>query len=145
MRNTVEVLMIEDNPADVVLLQEAVAEARLAYRMHVASDGVEATEFLEGRGKGAGKAPPDLIVLDLHLPRKSGSEVLDVIRSDPRLCDIPLVLLTGSESELEKARSRNLPEQSYRIKPRTFEAYVALAESIEAFRQGAEGSRGKRP
>ncbi len=137
MREAVKVLMVEDNPADAVLLQEAVVEAQLAYRMHVVRDGLEATEYLLGKREGGGRVRPDLIVLDLHLPRKSGTEVLDEIRSDPELCSVPLVLLSGSESELEKARSRNLPEDSYRVKPRTFAAYIALARSIEAFRRSA--------
>jgi len=138
----VEVLMVEDNPGDVLLLQEAVASVGLAYRIQVVHDGVEAMEYLRTQGEYGGAVRPDLIVLDLKLPRKNGREVLDEIRQDLVLSGIPLVLLSSSRSELEAARSNRLPAGGCMVKPSTFSGYVALAESIESFRRGARPTGG---
>jgi CheY-like chemotaxis protein len=134
--DAVEVLMVEDNPGDVVLLQEAVARTGLTYRIRVVRDGVEATDYLRRRGEYRDAVRPDLIVLDLKLPRRNGREVIADIRLDPVLCRIPLVVLSSSESELEAARSDPLPEGSCMVKPSTFAGYVETVESIEAFRRG---------
>jgi two-component system, chemotaxis family, response regulator Rcp1 len=138
--DTVRVLMVEDNPGDVVLVREALRKAGLHYEMTVVKDGVEATQFLAG---GTGKARPDLLILDLKLPRKTGREVLAEILSDPSLDKMPTVILSSSRSELELARALKLPQGSYMLKPSTFKGYLSLVASIEAYRQeflaGAKG------
>ncbi len=133
----VEVLMIEDNRGDVVLVQTAVEEAGLPYHVTVVSDGAEAVEFLQRRGKHAEAPRPGLILLDLKLPRKNGCEVLDEIRPDPVVREIPLVLLSSSKSELKRARSFGLPVECYLEKPGTFQGFVELVRAIEAFRRKA--------
>ena len=130
----VEVLVVEDNPGDILLLKEAIAGAGLAYRIRVVRNGEEATDYLRQQGEHQGAARPGLIVLDLKMPRKNGREVLAEIRVDPALRAIPLVILSSSRSELDAARSSHLPAGSYMIKPTTFEGYEDLVESIEAFR-----------
>ena len=136
---TVEVLMVEDNPGDLVLVREAASKAGLPYHVNVVRDGVEATEYLRSEKRHAGAGRPDLIVLDLKLPRKSGREVLEEITPDPKLRDIPIVLLSSSRSELELVRARHRPGRSYQVKPSTFPGYVELMLSIEAFRRTAAG------
>jgi CheY-like chemotaxis protein len=140
----IEVLMVEDNRGDVVLVQEAADQVGLGYHVTMARDGVEAVEFLRQQGQHAQAPRPDLILLDLKLPRKSGREVLAEIMADPGLRRIPLVLLSGSESEMSLARSAKLPEECYKFKPGTYEGFLELVRAIEAFRQkAAEGeSRG---
>jgi len=130
----VEVLMIEDNRGDVVLVEAAIAKAGLPYRVSVVSDGAEAVDFLHRCGKYAGSARPELILLDLKLPRKNGCEVLDEIMLDPQLKKIPLVLLSSSTSELKRARSYELPPECYLEKPGTYQGFVALMQAVEAFR-----------
>ncbi len=141
---TVEVLVVEDNRGDVVLMQEAMKQAALSYRVTVISDGTEAMDFLHHRGKHVRAPRPDLILLDLKLPRKNGREVLDEIRPDPSLREIPVVLLSSSHSELDLARSHELPPECYVVKPGTYEGYVALVRDIEAFRQRAAAETSRR-
>ena len=130
----VEVLVVEDNPGDILLLEEALLGAGLAYRIRVVRNGEEATDYLLQQGEHRGAARPELIVLDLKLPRKNGREVLADILADPALSTIPLVILSSSRSELDAARSSGLPKGSYMTKPTTFQGYEDLVESIEAFR-----------
>jgi CheY-like chemotaxis protein len=139
----VEVLMIEDNPGDVVLVQAAMEKAGVAHHVTVVSDGAEAVDFLHRRGRYAQAIRPDLILLDLKLPRKNGREVLDEIRPDPVLRAIPLVLLSSSKSELKHARSYDLPAECYIEKPTTYPGYVELVQAIEAFR--CKAVNGKQP
>ena len=134
----IAVLMVEDNRGDVVLMQEAIQSAGLPYNICVARDGVEALEFLRRQGKCAGAARPDLIMLDLKLPRKTGMEVLDEIELDPMLHNIPIVILSSSRSELSIARLRKEPPYTCMDKPSTFEGYVELVQIIEAFREQAQ-------
>lgn len=129
-----EVLMVEDNPGDVVLLREALTKAGIHYRITVMRDGMEALEYLRRQGKHSAAISPELIVLDLKLPRKSGREILDDIRNDHELLTIPLIVLSSSRSELELARLQDKPGRSFMVKPSTFPDYVALAGAIEAFR-----------
>ncbi|MGA2034175.1 MAG: response regulator [Thermoguttaceae bacterium] len=131
---TVEVLMIEDNRGDVVLVQAAIEKAGFPYHVSVVGDGVEAMEFLHRRGKYAESLRPELIMLDLKLPRKNGCEVLDEIRLDPVLGQIPLVLLSSSISELRRARSYGLPAECYLEKASTYQGFVELVRAIEVFR-----------
>jgi len=130
----VEVLMVEDNRGDVVLVREAMAAAGFEHCLNVVPDGVEAMAYLHRKGPYAHAARPDLVVLDLKLPRKSGREVLDEIRPDPDLNRIPIVILSSSKSELELARSQYRPEERCIAKPSTFGNYVELVKLIETFR-----------
>ena len=138
---TVEVLMVEDNRGDVVLVQAAIEKAGLPYRVTVAVDGAEAVEYLHRRGKYAESPRPELILLDLKLPRKNGCEVLDEIRHDPVVAEIPLVLLSSSKSELKRARSFGLPAECYLEKPGTYQGFVELVLAIEAFRSKAAADK----
>lgn len=137
MKKPVEVVMIEDNPGDVVLVREAVENTGLPYRIAVVQDGGEAVEFLRQTGRHAGAIRPDLIVLDLKLPRRSGREVLADIRETPSLQGIPLITLSSSRSELDLVRLHLLPTQTAMEKPSTFDDYVLLVQAIEAFRLSA--------
>ncbi len=130
----VEVLMIEDNQGDVVLVETAIEKAKLPYHITVVSDGAEAVEYLHRRSSYAAAPRPDLILLDLKLPRKNGCEVLDEILHDPCLAQTPLVLLSSSKSELKRARSYGLPPECYLEKPCTYQGFVELVLAIEAFR-----------
>ena len=134
-----EVLMIEDNRGDVVLVQTAIEATGLPYHVTVVTDAAEAVEYLHGRGKYAESPRPELILLDLKLPRKNGCEVLDEIRLDPLVAAIPLVLLSSSKSELLRSRSFGLPPECYLEKPGTFQGFVELVRTIEAFRRKAVG------
>lgn len=137
----IEVLMVEDNRGDVVLVEEAMAKAGLAHTVTVVPDGVEAMDYLHRRGAYAEAARPDLIVLDLKLPRKSGREVLAEIRPDSALNAIPVVILSSSRSELEVARAHGRPEERCIAKPTTFAGYVDLVKVIEEFRHGYESDK----
>ena len=134
---TVEVLMVEDNRGDVVLVQEAVTKAGLPHHITVVGDGEEALAYLRREGRYASAVRPELIIMDLNLPRKGGREVLDVILPDPAMRDIPLVLLSSSRSELELVKTYKLPARSCLVKPSTFAGYVDLVRAIEAYRQAA--------
>lgn len=133
----VEVLMVEDNRGDVVLVQEAAEQVGLGYHVTMARDGVEAMDFLRRQGEFSQAPRPDLIILDLKLPHKSGREVLGEIMADPSLRRIPLVILSSSESEMLLAKSARLPEECYKFKPGTYEGFLQLVRAIEAFRQKA--------
>ena len=130
-----EILIVEDNRGDVVLMQEAIEGEGLSCHVVVLPDGVEAMAYLHREGKYAGAVRPDLIVLDLKLPRKGGREVLEEIRPDPELNAIPLVVLSSSRSELQLARPRTLAGQCCMVKPSTFAGYLELVQTTEAFRQ----------
>lgn len=132
--NPIDVLMVEDNPGDVVLLREALAKAGINYGIIVVRDGVEAIDYLHGQGEHTGATRPALIILDLKLPRKSGREVLDEINRNDALLAIPLVVFSSSRSELALARSQSSPYRCYMVKPSTFAGYVTLAGSMETFR-----------
>lgn len=106
--NHVEILLVEDNPADVLITREALREARLINTIHVAEDGVQAIDFLFKRGKFASAPRPDLILLDLNLPRKNGREVLAQVKADENLKSIPVVVLTTSSADEDILRAYNL-------------------------------------
>ena len=137
----VEVLMIVDNRGDVVLVETAIERVGLPYHVTVVSDGAEAVEFLYRRGKYADSPRPELILLDLKLPRKNGCEVLDEIQLDPVVKEIPLVLLSSSKSELKRSLAYGLPPQCYLEKPSTFAGFLELVRAIEAFRDKALEAR----
>ena len=129
----IEILLVEDNPADVRLTQEALKEGKVRNNLFVARDGVEALEFLRRQGPHANAAKPDLILLDLNLPRKDGREVLADIKNDDTLRSIPVVVLTTSSAEADILKSYNLHANCYITKPVDLEQFVQVIKSIDEF------------
>lgn len=129
----IEILLVEDSPADVLLTREALAEAKLLNTIHVVEDGAEALEYLHKQGQYAAAPRPDLILLDLNLPRKNGREVLAEIKADERLKSIPVVVLTTSGAEEDILKSYNLHANCYVIKPVEFNNFVEAVQSIGQF------------
>ncbi len=129
----VEILLVEDSPSDTDLTIEALKEAKLRNHLSVVEDGIEAMEFLRREGKYANAPRPDLILLDLNLPRKDGREVLAEIKEDPDLKVIPVVVLTTSRAEQDVLRSYELQANCYITKPVDFEQFLEVIRSIEAF------------
>jgi two-component system, chemotaxis family, response regulator Rcp1 len=127
---TVSVLLVEDNHGDVVLLREAFVEAKLDPRLHVVHDGLEALAVLDAKDAWGGRAYPDLILLDLNLPRKSGREVLAEIKARPDLRRIPVMIFTSSKTDHSVADEHGVPRECYVVKPGTFREYVDLAGRI---------------
>ena len=130
---TIEVLLVEDSPGDVRLTQEAFRDANMAVRLHVASDGVEALAFLRHEGKYAGAPRPDLILLDLNLPKVDGRVVLAKIKEDADLNTIPTVILTTSTAEADITKSYQLRANCYLCKPVQLDAFESLVKSINDF------------
>jgi CheY-like chemotaxis protein len=128
-----EVLLVEDSPGDVRLTQEAFRHANRAIKLHVVCDGVEALAFLSQEGSHADSPRPDLILLDLNLPRMDGREVLSRIKADNRLKSIPTVILTTSDAEADIATSYRLQANCYLSKPVQLEAFESLVKSINDF------------
>jgi len=129
----VEILLVDDNPGDVRLTQEAFRDAKVQTNLHVASDGVEAMAFLQREGKYMDAPRPDLVLLDLNLPKKDGREVLAEIKDDPILKTIPVVILTTSASEADILRSYRLHANCYITKPFGLEGFLDVIKSIDAF------------
>ncbi len=129
----IEVLLVEDSPADVRLTREALKEAKVRNNVHVAVDGVDAMDFLHRRGRHANAPIPDLILLDLNLPKKDGREVLEDIKSHDRLKRIPVVILTTSQSEQDILESYQLSANAYVTKPVDLEQFLDVVKSIEGF------------
>ena len=129
----IEVLLVEDSPGDVRLTQEAFRDANKAIHLHVASDGVEAMAFLRREGVHALAPRPELILLDLNLPKMDGREVLAHIKEDPNLKTIPTVILTTSEAEADIVKSYQLQANCYLSKPVQLDAFEALVKSINDF------------
>jgi two-component system, chemotaxis family, response regulator Rcp1 len=129
----VEILLIEDSPSDAELTVEALREAKLRNHLSIVEDGVLAMEFLRRQGPYANAPRPDLIMLDLNLPRKDGREVLAEIKADPDLQSIPVVVLTTSRAEQDIMRSYNLHANCYVTKPVDFDRFVEVVHSIESF------------
>ena len=129
----VEILLVEDNPADVRLTREALNSDRLWNRLSVARDGVEAMAYLRREGRFAAAALPDLILLDLNLPRKDGREVLAEIKADPRLMRIPVVVLTTSDAEDDILKTYGLHANCYITKPADLRQFMKVLKSIEDF------------
>jgi len=132
-RSHMEVLLVEDSPGDVRLTQEAFRDANVSIHLHVASDGVEAMAFLRHEGAHVHAPRPDIILLDLNLPRMDGREVLTHIKADDSLKPIPTVILTTSEAEADVVHSYQLHANCYLCKPVTFEAFENLVKSINDF------------
>jgi CheY-like chemotaxis protein len=129
----VEVLLVEDNPGDVRLTREALKEGKIRNNLHVARDGVEALAFLRRQGEHAGAPRPDLILLDLNLPRKDGREVLTEIKDDASLRQIPVVILTSSQAEEDIIRAYDLHANCYISKPVDLDQFINVVRSIEDF------------
>ncbi len=131
--NPVEILLVEDNPGDVRLTREALRDAKVLNRMSVAQDGVEALAFLRRQGPYADAPRPELILLDLNLPKKDGREVLEEIKQDPDLKRIPVVILTTSQAEQDIIRTYNLHANCYVSKPVDLDQFITVIKSIEDF------------
>ena len=129
----IEILLVEDNPGDVRLTIEALKEAKVRNRLSVANDGVEALAFLRREGSYAEAARPDLILLDLNLPRKDGREVLAEIKVDASLRSIPVVILTTSRADQDILKSYELHANCYITKPVDLEQFVSVVKSIDDF------------
>ncbi len=131
--STPDVLLVEDNPGDVRLTREALDESDTEVRLHVVSDGIEAIEFLAGEGNHVDTPTPDMILLDLNLPRKSGEEVLETIREDGSLPTPPVVVLTSSNAAEDVARSYELSANAYLTKPVAPDEFIATIRQFETF------------
>lgn len=129
----IDILLVEDSPADVDLTREALDDAKVRNTLHVVSDGVAALEFLRREGEYAEAPRPDLILLDLNLPKKDGREVLADVKADPSLRRIPVVVLTTSEAEQDILRSYDLHANCYVTKPVDLEQFIGVIKSIEKF------------
>ncbi len=129
----VEILLVEDNPGDVRLTREALREGKVYNNLHWAKDGVEALEFLRQEGAHAKAPRPDIILLDLNLPKKDGREVLLSIKNDDRFKQIPVVVLTTSEAEEDVLRSYELHANCYITKPVDLEKFITVVQSIDRF------------
>ncbi len=129
----IEILMVEDSPSDAQLTVEALHAAKIANRLSHVEDGVEALRFLRREGPYADARRPDLILLDLNLPRKDGREVLAELKRDPDLKVIPVVVLTTSRSEQDVLRSYQLHANCYITKPVDFTQFMAVVKAVEHF------------
>ena len=129
----VEVLLVEDNSGDVRLTLEAMKEGKVINNLSIASDGVEAMAFLRKEGRHKNAARPDIILLDLNLPKKDGREVLAEIKADPSLRLIPVVVLTTSQAEEDILRTYNLHANCYVTKPVDLEQFINVVKSINDF------------
>jgi CheY-like chemotaxis protein len=129
----IEILLVEDNLPDVRLTLEALKEAKVRNNLHVAHDGVEAMAFLRNEGVFRAAPRPDLILLDLNLPRKDGREVLDEIKSEERFEHIPIVVLTTSQAEQDILRSYHLRANAFVTKPVDLDQFFKVIKSIEQF------------
>jgi two-component system, chemotaxis family, response regulator Rcp1 len=129
----IEVLLVEDSPGDVRLTREAFKDAKVHINLHVASDGAEAMDFLSHKGKYSNVPRPDLILLDLNLPKKDGREVLEEIKESPVLKSIPVVILTTSASDTDILRSYRLHANCYITKPVGLEGFLEVVKSIDSF------------
>jgi len=133
MMKSIEILLVEDNPADVRLTQETLKEEKLRNNLSVVNDGVEALAFLRREGRYADAVRPNLILLDLNLPRKDGREVLETIKNDPDLRIMPVVVLTTSDAEKDILESYNLHANCYIVKPLDLNQFSRVVRSIQEF------------
>jgi len=130
---SIQILLVEDNPGDVDLTREALEGAKVHNRLHVVDDGAKAIDFLHRRGEYADSPRPDLILLDLNLPKKDGRQVLTEIKADPELADIPIVVLTTSAADEDILRAYRLHANCYITKPVDFKQFLSVVEAIEDF------------
>lgn len=125
-----EILLVEDHPGDVRLAREALRDGKIDNDLRVVSDGVEALAYLRRQGRYADAVRPDLVLLDLNLPRKSGREVLEEMKRDPGLSSLPVVVVTASDTELDACRSLELGTVGYITKPIDFRQLAAIVRSV---------------
>ena len=129
----IEILLVEDNPGDVRLTREALKEAKVRNSLSVVSDGVEAMAFLRREGVYSTAPRPDIVLLDLNLPRKDGRQVLAEVKADPELRRIPVVILTTSKAEEDILKTYDLHANCFITKPVDFDQFVRVVQSIEHF------------
>jgi CheY-like chemotaxis protein len=129
----VEILLVEDNEGDIGLVEEVFEEGRINNNLNITEDGEEAMEFLRKEGEFANSPRPDLILLDLNLPKKDGREVLEEIKEDENLRRIPVVVLTTSKAEKDILKSYDMHANSYITKPVDFDQFIKVIKSIEDF------------
>lgn len=130
---SIDVLLVEDNPADVRLIMEAFKDCKISNRFHIASDGDEALNFLYNRGDHKVSPKPDLILLDINLPKRNGFDILEEIKQDDSLKSIPVIVLTTSNSDEHIKRSYKLNANCYVNKPLDFEKFLEVVKTIESF------------
>jgi chemotaxis family two-component system response regulator Rcp1 len=133
MVRPIEILLVEDNPGDVRLTLEALKDGKVLNRLHVVEDGVAALDFLYRRDPYSGAPRPDLVLLDLNLPRRNGREILAQIKTDDALKTIPVVILTSSQADEDIVRAYELHANCYISKPVGFEQFTDIVRSIESF------------
>jgi CheY-like chemotaxis protein len=129
----IDVLLVEDDPGDELITREAFEHHKIANKLHVAHDGAEGLDFLYRRGEFHDAPRPDLILLDLNLPKYDGRQVLQTIKADPELQDIPVVVLTTSSEQEDVLRSYNLHANAYVTKPVDLDRYMAAIRQIDNF------------
>ena len=129
----VDVLLVEDDPGDELMTREAFEDNKIGNALHVVRDGAEALDFLYRRGEYEGAPRPDLILLDLNLPKYDGRQVLTKIKSDPELSDIPIVVLTTSSAEEDILRSYKLHANAYVTKPVDLDQFIGAVKQIDEF------------
>ena len=129
----IQILLVEDSPGDIRLTREVLRDARIANELHIVGDGEEAMRFLRRQGAFDGVPRPDLILLDLNLPRKDGREVLAELKEDPDLHLIPVIVLTTSAAEQDVLRSYDLNAACYITKPIDLDEFISVVRSIESF------------
>jgi CheY-like chemotaxis protein len=129
----VEILLVEDSKGDIGLIEEVFEDAKIRNILHIVEDGEEAIAFLRGEGEFSDVPRPDIILLDLNLPKKDGREVLEEVKSDDKLRNIPVVVLTISKAEEDILRSYNLHANAYITKPVDFDQFIKVVKSIESF------------
>jgi CheY-like chemotaxis protein len=133
LRRPVEILLVEDSPGDVRLTVEALKEGKVRNNLHVVKDGVQAMGFLRQTAPYAEMPHPDLVLLDLNLPKKDGREVLAEIKADPRLRRLPIVVLTTSDAEVDVLKAYDLHANCYIKKPVELESFIRVVQCIESF------------
>ncbi|MGB9939099.1 response regulator [Methanosarcina sp.] len=129
----IEILLVEDSKGDIGLIEEVFEEAKIRNNLHIAEDGEEAILFLNKEGQFLDALRPDIILLDLNLPKKDGREVLEEVKGDPNLRNIPIVVLTTSKAEEDILKSYNLHANAYITKPVDFDQFIKVIKSIEDF------------
>jgi two-component system, chemotaxis family, response regulator Rcp1 len=133
MADRIQILLVEDNPADVDLTTEKLEESKILCDLHVVADGVEAMTFLRREDQYANAPRPDLVLLDLNLPRKDGREVLADMKADPSLKRIPVVVLTSSQAEEDVVKTYELQASAYVTKPVDLDGFAKIVSGIESF------------
>jgi len=133
MKSVAEVLLVDDNPADIDLTSDVLAKSKRHFHVSAVNDGAEAISFLRQQGKYVEAPVPDLVVLDLNLPRKDGREVLSEVKADPNLAKIPVVIFTTSQASSDISRSYELGANCYLRKPGNLPDFVAVVQSMADF------------